>query len=54
MYTIIYEEIVDFGELDKMIEISGKVDKSNTYHRFSSSLVKEELLQTKKFFKNPL
>ena len=27
---------IDFGESDKMIKISGKVDKLNTYNRFSS------------------
>ena len=31
----IYGEMVDFAESDKMIKISGKVDKSNTYNRFS-------------------
>ena len=28
----IYGEMVDFRESDKMIKISGKVDKSNTYN----------------------
>ena len=44
---IIYKwEILDFGESDEMIKISGKVDKSNTYNGFSkiwkSSSVNEE------------
>ena len=30
--------MVDFGESDKIIKISGKVDKSNTYNRFSSNI----------------
>ena len=30
--------MVDFDESDKMIKISGKVDKSNTYNRFSSNI----------------
>ena len=30
--------MVDFSESDKMNEISGKVDKSNTYNRFSSNI----------------
>ena len=25
--------MIDFGESDKMIKISGKVDKSNTYNK---------------------
>ena len=29
-----YGEMVDFGKSDKMIKISGKVDKSNTYNGF--------------------
>ena len=44
--------MVDFGKFDKIIKISGKVDKSNSYNGFScniSSLFKEELLQTKFF-----
>ena len=28
--------MVDFGKSDKMIEISGKVDKPNTYNGFPS------------------
>ena len=31
-------EMVDFSESDKMIKISGKVDKSNTYDEFSSNV----------------
>ena len=30
--------MVDFRESDKMIKISGKMDKSNTYNRFSSDI----------------
>ena len=30
--------MVDFGESDKMISISGKVDKSNTFNRFSGNI----------------
>ena len=30
--------MVDFGESDKTIKISGKVDKSNTYNGFSSNI----------------
>ena len=36
-HTHIYEEIVDFGKCDKMIKISGKVNKS-TYIRFISRI----------------
>ena len=31
-------EMVDFGESDKMIKISGQVDKSNTYNGFSDNI----------------
>ena len=30
--------MVDFGESDKMIKISGKMDKSDTYKGFSSDI----------------
>ena len=30
--------MVDFGESDKMIKISGKIDKSNTYNRFTGNI----------------
>ena len=30
--------MVGFGEFDKMIKISGKVDKSNTYNSFSGNI----------------
>ena len=30
--------MVHFGESDKMIKINGKVDKSNTYNRFSGDI----------------
>ena len=30
--------MVDFGESDKLIKISGKVDKLNTYNGFSSNI----------------
>ena len=33
-----YAEMVDFGESDKMIKISGKVDKSNTYYEFTRNI----------------
>ena len=32
-------EIVDFGESDKMTKISGNVDKSNTYSRFTGNIL---------------
>ena len=34
----IYGEMVDFGKSDKMIKISGKVDKPNTYNGFRSNI----------------
>ena len=37
-YKIIYDEIVDFGESDKMIQISGKMVKSDSYKGFSSNI----------------
>ena len=30
--------MVDFGESDKMIKISGKVDNSNTYNGFNGNI----------------
>ena len=30
--------MVDFGKSEKMIKISGKVDKSNTYNGFSNNI----------------
>ena len=36
MYIYICGEMVDFGESDKMIIISGKVDKLDTYNEFST------------------
>ena len=30
--------MVDFGQSDKMINVSGKLDKLNTYNRFSSDI----------------
>ena len=38
IYIYIYGEMVDFGNSDKMIKVSGKVDKSNTYDGFSSNI----------------
>ena len=35
IYIYIYIEMVDFGTSDKMIKVSEKVDKSNTYNGFS-------------------
>ena len=31
--------MVDLGESDKMIKISGKIDKSNTYNGFRSNIL---------------
>ena len=31
--------MVDLGESDKMIKISGKVDKSNTYNEFNHNIL---------------
>ncbi len=36
--TSTYGEMVDLGESDKMIKISGKVDKSNTDNGFSNDI----------------
>ena len=40
--------MVDFGESDKMIRISGKVEESNTYNGFSGNievlLIKNKIL----------
>ena len=38
IYIYIYGEMVDFGKSDKMIKISTKVDKPNTYYVFSSNI----------------
>ena len=35
---VTYGEMVDFSESYKMIKISGKVDKSNTYNGFNNSI----------------
>ena len=37
-YIYICGELVDFGQSEKMIKISGHVDKSNTYNGFSSKI----------------
>ena len=52
IYTHIHGEMVDFGETDKMIKISGKMDKSDSYKEFSIdiSFFIQEFLQTKFFF----
>ena len=44
--------MVDFGESDTMMNINGKVDKSDTYNEFSSdiSFFIQEFLQTFEFF----
>ena len=48
--TVVYGEMVDFGVSDKMIKISGKVDKSNNYRGvIFRSLFKEVLLRTNFF-----
>ena len=47
IYIYIHGERVDFCESEKMIEIYGKMDKSNTYNGFSNDipfLFREELL----------
>ena len=36
IYICIFGERVDFGESDKIIKISGKMDKSDTYTEFST------------------
>ena len=38
IYIYIYGEMVDFVESDKEVKISGKVDKSSTYNRFSGNI----------------
>ena len=38
IYNKHYGEMVDFGKSDKMIKISGKVDKPNTYNGFSRDI----------------
>ena len=52
IYIYIYSRMVDVGESDKMMKISGKMDKSDTYKQFSSdiSFSIQEFLQTKHFF----
>ena len=38
IYLSIYGEMVGFGESDKMIKISGKVNKSDSYNVFSGDI----------------
>ena len=38
IYIYIYGEMIDFGESDKMIKISEKVDKSNICNGFSGNI----------------
>ena len=38
IYIYIYGEMVGFGESDKMIKISEKADKSNSYNGFTSNI----------------
>ena len=38
IYIYIYVGMVDFGESNEMIKISGKVDKLNTYNGFSDKI----------------
>ena len=45
--------MVDFGESDKMIKIRGKVDKLNTYNRFSSNILFFIQGRTSSFFSFP-
>ena len=54
IYIYIYSEMVDFGESDNMIKISGKMDKSDNYKGFSSdiSFFIQEFFQTKHSFLN--
>ena len=51
IYIYIYSEMVDSDEFDKMIRISGKIDKWDTYNGFSSniSFFIQEFLRTKHF-----
>ena len=51
MYICLYREIVEFGESDKMIKISGKMDEPNNYNNIFRFLLTEELHQIKHFFK---
>ena len=47
--------MVDFGESDKMIKISRKVDKSNIYNGFSSNIsffIPGRTLSDKNFFRD--
>ena len=39
IYIYIYGEMVHFGESDKMIKISGKMDKSDPYKEFIQVLL---------------
>ena len=52
IYIYIYCEMVDFGESKKKIKISEKMNKSETYNRFSSniSFFIRKFLQTKHLF----
>ena len=34
----VYDEMVDFGKFDKMIKISGKMEKSDIYKEVSSDI----------------
>ena len=43
-------EMVDFGESDKMIKISVKKDKLNTYNGFRSNISSFNHSSLKKFF----
>ena len=38
IYIYIYGEMECFGESDKMIKLSRKIDKPNTYKRFSGNI----------------
>ena len=37
-YILVYEEMLDFGKSDKMMNISGKEEKSDTYKGFGSNV----------------
>ena len=39
IYAYIYREMVDFGKSDKIIKISEKVHKLNTYNGFSGEVL---------------
>ena len=41
-YVCVGGEMVDCGESDKMIKISGKIDKSDTFNRFNEILLPAE------------